>query len=195
MLKKILPLILLSLSSNSILAAVYVEDFESAFPAWENGWLGTNSNLQNYYGVGQGRGNNPDGLWLDDGDGLQSGDNVVEIVFDSAFGATLSELVFDLAAHLSGLSVDIFDMSGTSIFNSSVSLTSGATLDPGNYESFSVTSSNGIMGFSLYSTGGQIEGNTGIDNVMVTTVSNVPVPAAIWLFASAITGIIGFKRR
>lgn len=43
-------------------AATLTEDFEALFPAWEAGWFGMNSNAENCYGAGAGRGNNPDGL-------------------------------------------------------------------------------------------------------------------------------------
>lgn len=185
----------LVLCSSNVMATVLTEDFEGTFPAWESNWLGTNSNLQNYYGVGAGRGNNPDGLWIDDSDGVR-GSDTVEIVFDSLFGATLSTFAIDIATHISGVSLQVFDMSGVSIFNSSVTQTNGATQNPGVYDSFFVNSSNGISGFSLFTNGSQIEGNTGIDNVSVTTgtVVNVPEPASLALIVLGLAGV-GFSRK
>ena len=61
---KALAYIFLLLCSSSTMAGLLIEDFEDAFPIWESNWLGVNTNLQNYYGVGQGRGNNNDGLGL-----------------------------------------------------------------------------------------------------------------------------------
>lgn len=185
----------LLLCSSSAMATVMTEDFEGDFPSWENEWLGTNSNLQNYYGVGAGRGNNPDGLWIDDGDGVQ-GIDIVEIIFDTSFGATLSTFAIDIATHISGLSIQVFDISGLSIFNSSVARTSGATQEPGIYDSFFVSSSNGISGFSLFTTGGQIEGNTGIDNVSVTTgAASIPEPVSFALLAFGLVGIGVFREK
>ncbi len=187
-------LALFLLCSSNAMAAVLTEDFEDAFPAWESGWLGTNSNLQNIYGVGAGRGNNPDGLWIDDGDGVY-GTDTVEIIFDSLFGATLSTFAIDIATHITGVSLQVFDISGVSIFNSSVTQTSGATQNPGIYDSFFVNSSNGISGFSLFSSGFQIEGNTGIDNVSVTSgAATVPEPATLALLTMGIAGI-SFSRK
>lgn len=87
--KKVLGAALLMMVSSQALASlILVEDFEDEFPAWESRWLGTNSNIQNYYGLGEGRGNNPDGLWIDDGDGVYGADTV-EIVFGSAFASSI----------------------------------------------------------------------------------------------------------
>ena len=78
----------LILASGQAQAATFTEDFEGTFPAWESGWLGTHSNLTNVYGKGQDRGNNPDGLWLSDGD---NGDFVANITFAPTFGSQIAQ--------------------------------------------------------------------------------------------------------
>lgn len=90
----------------------------------------------------------------------------------------------------------MFDGLGASILSQTMSMTSGALRDPGIYETFSVDSSNGISGFSLFTTGGQIEGNTGIDNVVVTvgTVNSVPEPRSIALLGLGLAAL-GLGRR
>lgn len=175
-------------------AVTYVEDFEAAFPAWESGWLGVNSNLQNYYGVGAGRGNNPDGLWVDDGDGIY-GTDVVDIIFNPVFGATLTSFDIDVAGH-DPLTLRVYDMSGNTLLDVAVTLTHGATSDPGVYSHYGVTSTNGISRFSFISDGWQVEGNTGIDNVMVVSggVSPIPAPGAI-LLGTIGSGLTGWLRR
>ena len=176
--------------STSVNAATLVEDFEGAFPGWETGWLGVNSNVQNYYGVGGVRGNNPDGLWI--ADGLANG-RVAEITFDAIFGASISDFSIDTTTHfISNLTFEVFDMDSNSIFNSAIAVTSGALTDPGTYQTFAFSSANGVSGFSI--TGGSAEGNTSIDNVIVNA-SVVPVPAAVWLFGSGLIGLVGFARR
>ena len=122
-----------------------VEDFEKAFPAWEKDWLGVNSNLQNYYGVGAGRGNNPDGLWISDGDSEQY-DQDVTILFDKAFGASLYAFSIDIAGWMPG-TFSVFDSFGQTLLSADVPLTYGALTDPGKYGSFAVKSSTGIGGF------------------------------------------------
>jgi len=145
-------------------ATALTEDFEASFPTWESGWLGTNSNMQNYYGVGQGRGNNPDGLWIADNiSGVQS----TYINFTPAFGATITSLSFDLTSWVN-LTLQIFDSSNVILGSWAVSPTYGAYSDPGNYINYSVSSTTGVGGFRLLNGGnGQIEGNTSIDNVVV----------------------------
>ena len=129
-------LLALLLMSAPIQAGVLVEDFEATFPAWESGWLATNSNLTNYYGLGAGRGNNPDGLWIGEAD----------IVFLPAFAATLTSLSLDVAGH-APTQFQIYDQVGALLLDVPLTLTFGATTDPGVYAHYAVTSSNGIGGF------------------------------------------------
>jgi hypothetical protein len=181
----------LALAANAQ-ATTYLEDFEAAFPAWESGWLGTNSNLQNYYAVaGYGhayRGNNPDGLWLTDG---ILGGSLVKINFLPAFGATLTSFAIDIAGY-SPCTLFVYDKQDNIIFNRVVTLTYGAFTDPGVYAHYAVDSINGIGAFALL--GSSVEGNTSIDNVMVST-NAVPVPPTVWLLGSGLLGLVGLRRK
>lgn len=172
----ILLLSAISAFASQASAVTYVEDFDDQFPAWETGWLGTNSNLTNFYGAGQGRGNNAYGLWIDDGDGFR-GSDTVEIFFDALFGATILDISIDLANHVNGTTLQIFDMSGAILLNTAVS---GGDVFTGAHNTYGISSTNGIKGFSLTSTlGSQIEGNTGIDNVIVNTGTSAPGPSHV----------------
>lgn len=171
-------------------AAVLTEDFEAPFPAWEAGWLGSNSNLQNIYGVGAGKGNNPDGLWIQDGLGLS---NATEITFNAGFGSTINNFSIDVTSWITTLVFKVFDMSGNTILSTAVTSYYGAYTDPGSYQNISVFSANGVSKFGFYGSG--IEGNTSIDNVKVNAGSVVPEPASLALLALGFVGIAATRRR
>ena len=62
------------------------------------------------------------------------------------------------------------------------------------YQTIFFQSLNGISRFVM--NGAYIEGNTSVDNfIAVTGVSAVPVPAALFMFAPALLGFMGFRRR
>jgi hypothetical protein len=188
---------LLGLSGQAC-AAVLQEDFNS-FPAWESGWVGTSTNINNYYVVKSGeassfRGNNPDGLWIDDGDAIMS-DTEVAIVFDPLFGSSITQFSLDFASFLSDLNFKAFDALGTVIFDQTISPTNGAFSLPGVYNTLNVTSSNGISGFTL-SSALNIEGEVSIDNFILTTAEvAVPEPVGLALFGLGLAGIALQRRK
>ena len=165
-------------------ATILTEDFEAVFPGWESGWLATNSNLTNHYGVGEGRGNNPDGLWI----------GVADIIFDPGFGQSITSSSFDVAGY-SPTNVQIYDSLGGILLDVPVTLTSGAFTDPGTYVNYGISSLQGIGGFRF--TGGGVLGNTSIDNVTVEIdgeFNPIPEPATMAMFAAGL-GLLGFFRR
>lgn len=176
-------------------AATLTEDFEAPFPAWEAGWFGMNSNAENCYGAGAGRGNNPDGLWISTtGQGCDAGP--VNVMFDNAFATTLLAFSLDVAGH-SPTTLTFFDAAGNTLTSTPVTLTNGATSDPGIYVRYGVISTTGIGGFSF---SGGAAGNTGIDNLIAETgmAGVVPEPstwALLILGFGAVGGALRSKKR
>lgn len=165
--------------------AALIEDFEGEFPAWESGWLGTNSDLENYYGIGWDRGNNPDGLWI----------SSATINFNPVFGASITSIFLDIAG-FTPTGFQIFDMSNNLILDiSSIVLTNGALSDPGTYVNHGVTSVNGVS--RLVFTGSGIVGATSIDNVVVEQGPSavVPEPSTIVLLGAGLAAAFLRRRR
>lgn len=177
--------------TGSAQAAVYTEDFEQDFPAWESNWFGTMSDAMNVYCIARNctnRGNNPDGLWLG---GTSAG---IQVNFDNAFGSSLTSFSLDVAAYGAGRFLSAYDMAGNLIFNQAVVPTSGAYSDPGVYTNFTINSSNGIARFE-FSAGAN--GNTSIDNLIaITAVQNdVPEPASMGLLGLGLLGVFAARSR
>lgn len=181
------------LSSSGASAAMLTEDFEAPFPTWESGWLGTNSNLRNYYGVGQGRGNNPDGLWISDNDGNS---DVASIMFNNAFGSTITNFSIDVTSWINNAVFHAYDLNGIELISTTITSIAGGYSDPGSYQTISFSSNNGVSGFRIDSVNGGIEGNTSIDNVVVNADRNqVPEPASLALVGLGLAGLLGARRK
>ena len=184
----------MALVAHTAQAATYTEDFEADFAtwesAWENNWLGLNSDLNNYYcGGARGcteRGNNPDGLWA-------HGYGSIIVNFESSFAASLQWLSLDVAGFTS-TNLLAYDISDNLIFSSAVTLTSGAFTDPGTYANYTITSSNGISRFVFDSI--DSSGNTSIDNIIAVSSVAAPVPEPeIYAMLGAGLGLMGWVAR
>ena len=193
---KISALTFAAFVATSAQAATYTEGFDQPFAGWESRWFGTQSNAFNYY-VSE-TPSNPDpsyqgapdvtGLWLSDGDSYRDGGDYgqIHISFDKAFGALLTSFSMDVATALvffdiDGMQIDSFlvPVSPTSVY-----------WTPTGYNNVSVTSANGIGGFSFT---GFAQGNTIVDNLVATT-APVPEPAT-WAMMMLGFGAMGATLR
>lgn len=181
------------LGTSASVAASLTEGFEGAFPAWESGWFGANSDARNWNCGGAlgctTRGNNPDGLWVAS---VGGGSSVpIEVNFNTSFGAAIASLTLDVAGY-QPTTLSVFDMDGLSIFSQVVTLTFGASTDPGTYSHYIINSINGISRFAF---DGAAAGNTSIDNLVVNTVAS-PIPEPeIYVMLAAGLGLMGFVAR
>ncbi len=172
---------------------VYDENFNDAFPNWESRYLGIQSNLENVYGVGADRGNNPNGLWIQDGLSLS---NETRIIFDTIFGQSLTELSIDITTHASNINFEIFDSLGATLLSYAMpSLNGGNNCCGEIYETMLVTSTTGIGGFRFLGNG--IEGNTAIDNVIATAdgIVSVPEPAPLAIIGLGLAALAWTRRK
>jgi hypothetical protein len=175
--------------------AQLTETWDDPFGDWTGRWVYQNTNMENVY-VASGnpdihnRGNNPEGLWIASPQGVGNGDFTggIEILIDPAFGATITDISFGLEAFIM-IDVTAYDMDGVSLGTTTFS---GGGFDFDHADIYSASSGNGVSRFVLASEpygGGQVSGNTSIDNMSVT----VPVPASVALLG--LGGLVAVRRR
>lgn len=179
------------MTCGSANAATLTENFTASFPAWQSGWFGLNSNAQNYYANPSDRGNNLDGLWVKTTAGLSP--SPIDVVFNTPFAQSLNSFALDVAGY-APTTLTFFDAAGLVLSSTNVTLTSGATFNPGQYVRYSVNSTSGIRGFSF---SGGASGNTSIDNLVAVTADATPaVPEpATWAMMLVGFGLIGATAR
>jgi hypothetical protein len=93
-------------------------------------------------------------------------------------GGNFNGIVYDIASSQLGSFID------PSMTNTSIP-----------YPPVTLSSSTAIRSFSFFDSVGT--GGSAIDNLILDTgsVSAVPVPAAVWLFGTALIGLVGFGKR
>lgn len=129
------------------------------------------------------------------------GNTLVEVFVNdthAAFPVTSTEITFDTA--VKGFFADFWAAGNTSPLTLTLSLLAGGTTDvfvpgPGfGQESFGFWSTEAITSIIFSNT---VNDGFSMDNISAGQASApaVPVPAAIWLFGSALIGFFGFMRR
>jgi hypothetical protein len=177
---KWLMVVALLLLATQALATTYTETFDDPLSGWRGRWLAQNSNMTNYYvctggGDENQRGNNPCGIWICDTD--QDYQSAI-ITFVPDFGALITHFELGIQAVAGGTLV-IYDKDGTQIYTTDLA-PNGAQPYGCNTTAYSVDSSNGLGGFSILPVGGQIEGNTAVDNFTAITGEPTPVAHKSW---------------
>lgn len=159
----------------------YTEDFTTDYAGWKTRWFGANSNAKRYSDFDfNERGNNVTGWTAADGeygaDGQPNGTRV-DIGFNRSFAARLQSFSFDVLSY-NDQRLEFYDLDGNVIFLQQLTPVQGPPFDfaQENYTRYTVTSTNGIAGFSLLPFGS--EGNVSFDNLVA--VAAVPEPAT-WL--------------
>ncbi|CAN5163634.1 hypothetical protein BH09GEM1_BH09GEM1_22760 [soil metagenome] len=172
------------LASPAVSSAQFVEDFQGPSNAWESGWLGTNSDLLNYYCGARGctnRGSFNDYLWPFASAGMA-------VNFSPTFGATITQLTLDVST-FGVTNLQVFDMSNTMIYDQAVFV--AASYSTG--QTHSIGSSNGISRFAFTNAG--LSGNLWIDNVAVNAVVATPEPASVVLIGTGLLSVLGVSVR
>lgn len=192
-------------SVTSAQADTLTESFDDPnFGDWKTRWFGqyTNAALESSYNPHY-RGNNVTGLSVFDGN--RDDGRSVNIFFDAAFGATITNFSFDILNYATGMeqTLTVFDIDGNALFSSVLDVApigidngsnNGYDFAQENYVRYSVNTSNGIGGFRILPFGS--EGNVSIDNLSVT-IAAVPEPSswAMLLLGAGVIGAAALRRR
>jgi hypothetical protein len=182
--KKVLASFFVAAALAAPASAQIVENFDEPFADWTTRRFYTETNMGNYYVIsGNGcneadRGNNPEGLWLVDSqvcDDGSIGGPTVTIELDPVFGHTLRSLSFGVEAFVQQ-DITIYDLDGN-VAGSLIGVAGGDfSFDHADrIEAFGAGIGKIVFDSSAYG-GGQIEGNTSVDNFVAEVIDEECYP-------------------
>jgi hypothetical protein len=173
-------------------------DFDDTLPTY----FGTTTHQEDDFTLTS---NVPDGTLIDNnnlvrgGLGIFGGGNDTQSIFWGANGATSTlSLVEDTGKRFDLLSLDassLLNLSGV-LTLSGTKYAGGATVSQvlnltGNLSTYNITGMNGITDLAISFDGGAVQAPFDLDNIEMSV---IPVPAAVWLFGSAL-GFVGLWKR
>ena len=152
------------------------ENFSDPLGDWQTRWFYLNTNAENYYTASGSncdpdyRGNQPEGLWISDdrGCGNMVVQSPVRIDFLNNYGDNATSFSLDHFTCAEEVTLNIYDKDGALVVSDPL------TPDCFNWSYFSTPLTNGISAFEYAYTGGQVEGNTSIDNVELCFTPSLP---------------------
>ncbi|MGH2571572.1 MAG: hypothetical protein ACRDGR_10120 [bacterium] len=178
--KQLLLAGLLSLVASNAGAEVLCEEFPDPLEGWRDRWFAQNSDARNYYvcysGGGENdRGNNPCALWICDGDLSPLN---ADVEFNLVFGATVTHFSIGIMPFVP-CNLTVRDLGGNIVYQTPVVV--DGTFPPCPTRTYECNTPTGLGSFHIEATSGsQVEGNTSIDNVCVTTGEPVSVEESTW---------------
>ena len=142
------------------------ENFSDPLGDWYSRWFYANTNAENYYTANGNcdpdfRGNQPDGLWISDDRGCNNlvVQSPVKVDLLNDYGDSATSFSMDHFTCQTGVTLNIYDKNGA------LAVSQPVPSDCFNWSHFSTPLSNGMSAFEYAYTGGNVEGNTSIDNV------------------------------
>jgi hypothetical protein len=171
---------LFALFASNASADVLCEDFPDPLEGWRTRWFALNSDARNYYVCYGGspeseRGNNPCALWICDGD---TNPLSADVEFNLAFGNNVTHFSIKIMPFVS-CNLTVRDVGGNIVYQTP--LVVDGTFPPCPTRTYECNTPTGLGSFHIEPTSGnQVEGNTSIDDVCVTTGEPVSVEQSTW---------------
>jgi len=172
-------------ATNLVINGSFEDDLESRWSIYDDltGWTGGS-----------------DGIELRNGVAGTASDGVNFVELDTRTNSSMTQSIATVVGKMHSLTFDYMKRPDTTLLTNGIDWAFGSSngsvtlIDDALWHTFSVivTGETYPMLLSFSATGTSDSYGTSLDNV---SVSAVPVPAAVWLFGSALVGLFGASRR